>query len=412
MAGVRATTASLEGLNSENHVTAAKTVAERLFGAKAGPGVGSTRTAMGEISNVARGTRNAKGNDPMNHRPMRAITKRMDALWGSVKAQPVPVDTHGEDADMEVDSGSATAEGFSTENLCHFDVEDIDSGDAREPQLVADYVNEIYVYLRQMERRQSVRKDYLAGKVGAITPHMRTVLVEWLVEVHNQFSLLQETLYLSVAVLDRYLQVAAEKVPRDSLQLVGVCAMFIASKYEEMYLPEIGDFVYITDNAYTTDQIKETEIKIMSALKFDLGRPLPLHFLRRNSKAGRVDGTTHVLAKYVMELTLLEYKMAHVLPSEIAAAALAFSLKALDDEDKPWPELWNPTLEYYSQYQLKDIALTLQQVAFVVLNTSQAQPRSKLLFIRKKYSDKRFCKIAARPELTSQIVQDMAKGIF
>ena len=54
------------------------------------------------------------------------------------------------------------------------------------------------------------------------------------------------------------------------------------------YAPEIGDFVYITDNAYTQSQIRDMEIKIMGVLKFDLGRPLPLHFLRRNSKAGQV----------------------------------------------------------------------------------------------------------------------------
>ena len=60
---------------------------------------------------------------------------------------------------------------------------------------------------------------------------------------------------------------------------------------------------------------------------FDLGRPLPLHFLRRNSKAGNVDALTHTLAKYAMELTLVDYKMAHIKPSVIAAAALALSLK-------------------------------------------------------------------------------------
>merc|ERR1719318_2552363 len=164
---------------------------------------------------------------------------------------------------------------------------------------------------------------------------MRSVLVEWLVEVHQQFSLLQETLYFSVAILDRYMQVACEKVPRKSLQLVGVTAMFIASKYEEMYAPEIGDFVYITDRAYTEPQIREMEMKILATLNFDLGRPLPLHFLRRNSKAGNVDALTHTLAKYAMELTLVDYKMAHIKPSVVAAAALALSLKVLEDRNRP-----------------------------------------------------------------------------
>lgn len=73
-------------------------------------------------------------------------------------------------------------------------------------------------------------------------------------------------------------------VPKKQLQLVGVTAMFLASKYEEMYPPEISDFAYVTDRAYTTAQIRDMEMKILRVLKFQLGRPLPLQFLRRASK--------------------------------------------------------------------------------------------------------------------------------
>ena len=75
-------------------------------------------------------------------------------------------------------------------------------------------------------------------------------------------------------------------VRRNKLQLVGVSAMFIASKVEEMYAPEINDFVYITDNAYTSAEIREMELRMLRTLGFDFSRPHPLHFLRRNSKAG------------------------------------------------------------------------------------------------------------------------------
>ena len=105
--------------------------------------------------------------------------------------------------------------------------------------------------------------------------------------------------------------------------------MLIASKYEEMYTPEIGDFVYITDNAYTKDDIRTMECIILQTLDFSLGRPLPLHFLRRNSKAGEVDALKHTLAKYLMELTIVECDMAHINPSEIAAATLCLSMKFL-----------------------------------------------------------------------------------
>ena len=90
--------------------------------------------------------------------------------------------------------------------------------------------------------------------------------------------------------------------------------------------PIAGDFVYITDNAYSQSQIREMEMDMLQVLRFDLGRPLPLHFLRRNSKAGQVDATIHTLAKYAMELTLVEYSFAHIPPSKLAATALAISL--------------------------------------------------------------------------------------
>ena len=66
--------------------------------------------------------------------------------------------------------------------------------------------------------------------------------------------------------------------------------------------------MYITDRAYTEKEILRMEIKVLATLNFDLGRPLPLHFLRRASKAGGVDAATHTLAKYVVELSLGVYR--------------------------------------------------------------------------------------------------------
>ena len=147
-----------------------------------------------------------------------------------------------------------------------------------------------------MEKVQSVKADYLAGQTE-ILPKMRSVLVDWLIGVHLQFHLLQETLYTTVAILDRYLQLEVGKISRSKLQLVGVASMLIAAKYEEIYAPEVKDFVYITDRSYTEKDILRMEVRILAALNFDLGRPLPLHFLRRASKAGGVEAATHTLAK-------------------------------------------------------------------------------------------------------------------
>ena len=147
-----------------------------------------------------------------------------------------------------------------------------------------------------MENVQNVRADYL-GDQTEILPKMRAVLIDWLIGVHLQFHLLQETLYTTVAILDRYLQHDVKKISRSKLQLVGVASMLIAAKYEEIYAPEVKDFVYITDRAYTERDILKMEIRVLAVLNFNLGRPLPLHFLRRASKAGGVEAATHTLAK-------------------------------------------------------------------------------------------------------------------
>jgi len=74
---------------------------------------------------------------------------------------------------------------------------------------------------------------------------MRLILVEWLIEVHLKFKLLPETLFLTINLIDRYCMV--KDVLKNEYQLLGVTAMLIASKYEEIYPPEIRDFVHITD---------------------------------------------------------------------------------------------------------------------------------------------------------------------
>lgn len=369
------------------------------------------RTALTEISNrpaaiqnkalkPSRGLVRQKATTLLSHRPVTRLSAEKNDEAQDVEMEDV--------AAAVVPAASA----FSSHTLEN--VDNIDKDDVENPQLVVEYVNEIYAYLRQLETKQSVRPDYLnKAKSGTtILPKMRSVLVDWLIQVHQQFNLLQETLYLTVAILDRFLQDAAGNIERKQLQLVGVAAMFIASKYEEMYAPEIGDFVYITDRAYTESQIREMEMKILEALAFELGRPLPLHFLRRNSKAGNVDALTHTLAKYAMELTLVDYHMAHVKPSMVAAAALALSLKVFDQDDKPIRELWSPTLIHYTGLSFDVIASTVEKLADIVLTTSKGPENVKLGAVRKKYEDKKLSKIARLTELTGPGMEKMAKGDF
>jgi len=115
-----------------------------------------------------------------------------------------------------------------------------------------------------------------------INEKMRAILIDWLVEVHLKFKLYPETLYLTVNLIDRYLE--KEEVLRQHLQLVGVTSMLIASKYEEIYAPEVRDFVYITDKAYTKEEILEMEGRILTKIEFNVTTPSSYRFLERFCK--------------------------------------------------------------------------------------------------------------------------------
>jgi G2/mitotic-specific cyclin-B, other len=84
-----------------------------------------------------------------------------------------------------------------------------------------------------------------------ITERMRSILIDWIIEVHFQFKLKVESLFLTVNLIDRFLE--KQVVTKENLQLVGVCAMLIACKYEEIWPPLIKDYIHISDNAYTKE---------------------------------------------------------------------------------------------------------------------------------------------------------------
>ncbi|KAM6058480.1 G2/mitotic-specific cyclin-B2 isoform 2-T2 [Chlamydotis macqueenii] len=279
-------------------------------------------------------------------------------------------------------------------------VEDIDAEDGENPQLCSDYVKDIYLYLRELEVQQSVRPHYLDGKT--INGRMRAILVDWLVQVHSRFQLLQETLYMCVAVMDRFLQ--SHPVPRTRLQLVGVTALFLASKYEEVFSPDVADFVYITDDAYTSNEVRQMEIMILKELNFDLGRPLPIHFLRRASKAGEADAKQHTLAKYLMELTLVDYDMVHHRPSEIAAAALCLSQKILGHNK------WGTKHQYYTGYTEDSLAMTMKHMAKNVVKVNENL--TKYTAIKNKYASSKLLAVSAIPQLRGEIVKDLASSLL
>ncbi|KAM9532901.1 G2/mitotic-specific cyclin-B2 [Guaruba guarouba] len=364
------------------------------------------RAALEEIGNkvTTRGTRIAKKTEcskpsikptkgPNKMTNATVLPKSPSAVTQALKEtdvpkilSPIPMDVSMQEEDL--------CQAFSDVLLNN--VEDIDAEDCGDPQLCSDYVKDIYEYLRELELQQSVRPHYLDGKT--INGRMRSILVDWLVQVHSRFQLLQETLYMCVAVMDRFLQ--SHPVPRKRLQLVGVTALLLASKYEEIFAPDVADLVYITDNAYTSHEIREMEIVILQELNFNLGRPLPIHFLRRASKAGEADVKQHTLAKYLMELTLIDYDMVHHRPSEIAAAALCLSQKLLGHNK------WDTKQEYYTGYAEDSLEMTMKHMAKNVFKVNENL--TKYTATKNKYASSKLLMISTIPQLNSKIIKDLA----
>ncbi|XP_028407027.1 G2/mitotic-specific cyclin-B-like [Dendronephthya gigantea] len=279
------------------------------------------------------------------------------------------------------------------------EVPDIDCSDIDKEYACAEYAKQISHYLKDRESVYQVPRHYIKSHQH-INERMRSILVDWLVQVHDKFRLLQETLFLTVSFLDRYLAIDT-KVQKCDLQLVGVTAMLLASKIEEIYTPEIRDFVYITDNAYSPSQIRACESKMTAVLEFNFGDPLCIHFLRRNSKAAKADAEKHTLAKYFMELMLPDYECLAFPPSQRAAASLCLAMKITDNSP------WDATTAHYSHYQEPELVPCMKKVAQLVLKSKNYE--SKLLSVSKKYSSQKFFSIASSPCLTSKLVLTLAQ---
>ncbi|KAL7276351.1 G2/mitotic-specific cyclin [Rhizina undulata] len=257
------------------------------------------------------------------------------------------------------------------------DWDDLDEEDADDPLMVSEYVNEIFDYLRELEPATQPNPDYMDHQED-LQWKMRGILVDWLIEVHTRFRLLPETLFLAVNIVDRFL--SNKVVLLDKLQLVGVTAMFIAAKYEEVFSPHVQYFRHVADDGFTEEEILRAERFVLSTLDYNLSYPNPMNFLRRISKADSYDFQTRTVAKYLMEISLLDHRFMEFMPSHVAAAAMYLSRMML--ERGPW----DANLVHYSDYTEKQIL-----PVFRLMIDYLVRPVKHEAFY-KKYASKKFMK--------------------
>nr|XP_056714140.1 cyclin-A1 [Euleptes europaea] len=247
---------------------------------------------------------------------------------------------------------------------------------------IVEYAEDIHCYLREAEVRNRPKPCYMR-KQPDITVCMRTILVDWLVEVGEEYKLHTETLYLAVNYLDRFL--SCMSVLRGKLQLVGTATILLAAKYEEIYPPEVEEFVYITDDTYTKKQLLRMEHLLLKVLAFDLTVPTINQFLLQYLQRHVVCLKTENFARYVAELSLLEADpFLKYLPSQMAAAAYCLANYTVNRHF--WPE----TLAAFTGYSLSEIVPCLSDLHKACLDAPYRPQQA----IREKYKMTKYMQVS------------------
>ncbi|XP_022756246.1 G2/mitotic-specific cyclin S13-7-like isoform X1 [Durio zibethinus] len=262
-------------------------------------------------------------------------------------------------------------------------IEDIDGADVGNELAVTEYVDDIYKFYKLTEDEGRVH-DYIDLQPD-INAKMRSILMDWLIEVHRKFDLMPETLYLTMNIVDRFLSMKV--VSRKELQLVGISAMLIACKYEEIWAPEVNDFVFISDNAYVREQVLAMEKAILDRLEWYLTIPTPYVFLVRYIKASiPSDDKMEDLVFFLAELGLMQYPTVVLYcPSMLAAAAVYAARCTLDKSP-----LWSETLKHHTGYSEGQ----LMNCAKLLVKFHSTASESKLKAVYRKFSTPDRCAVA------------------
>ena len=345
------------------------------------------------------------------------------------------------DPDIDIDSGLS----FSSQ----VKVIDIDVEHQRNPSYATNYVTDIMSFRRTLENTIHPSMGHWDNYQMDITPSMRSILVDWLVEVAENYHLQTETLYTAVHCVDRFLE--RKQINRHKLQLLGCACMHLASKIEEIYAPVVDDFVYISANTFTRDEILLMETTVCKTLNCQIMVPTAASFLPRFIQAAQTDqslltscaptnihammmpGWSNVsdklntevteqhqftdwlgqaveegeastslfssvvnaeedkekapfLAKYVCELALQEYSMLKYKPSMIAAASVSLSRRTCNLRP-----VWHKTLAHYTEYEHGELHQCEHELWH--LQQQQANEHEKkesLKGIYEKYSSSKF----------------------
>lgn len=265
----------------------------------------------------------------------------------------------------------------------------------QDPQYVVEYLPSIFQHYQETEKKYLPNSHYLEEQKD-ITDQMRAILVDWLFDVHLKFRMERETLFLCVNIIDRYL--SKKRISRKKLQLLGVVALFIASKFEEIYIPSVRDLESICAFTYSSDDILKMERRVLTALEYGLVIVTPHQLVPtmmictkaipgNNAKTNRI---LHDVASFISEVTLLHYDLLKYTPSQISASSIFIASRIVFGDQFTWDGVF----KYYIGYQPQDIMDCINDIMKYV--SKCFENNTKLTAVRRKYQDEDFSHAAER----------------
>ncbi|RNA00793.1 G2 mitotic-specific cyclin-B2, partial [Brachionus plicatilis] len=262
---------------------------------------------------------------------------------------------------------------------------------------VTEYVTDIMGYLFHQEDLYPISCKFLDQASDKIK-EARSRLVNCLVKAQIKFDLSQEVLFLMVQIMDRYLDL----VPLENVDLVllSACSFFIASKFDSRIGINLSIVNKMATSTYTRSDIRQMEVNILNKLGFSLSKPISLNFLRRFSIVSGVPNEEHILAKYFLELSLLDFEFSVMKPSYVAASALCLTFRLFKRFE------WSIRLEYESKYKMVDLRHGMQKLAQLVVKVNRTESEFQETY--KKFKNARYFHLSTCRELQGFEIREIS----
>jgi len=327
---------------------------------------------LSNVTNILRNTGRSLLNKNTTNFKSRQVSGKLSTLqpkFQTIAEEPIKLDNPNNEQRIKI---------YNTpeEKYINQELPKIDQIQYHEKDLKGiDVVDINFDYLHYLESEFSISNEYMDlekiadgdGKpLKLVSERMRIILLDWLINCGMKLELRNETMFLGVAILDSYIDICNTPskrkhflktrdinltyVTKANLQVTGLTAFVIASKYEEVTFPILEDWRYLSDHSVSCEDIKSQELKMLHVLDFKINFPIPLTFLRRFSSAARADARQHRIARYFLETMFYDKKLSKLLPSEKAAVAIYLSLKMSEKGDN---SVWTKELRFYSRVEEK-----------------------------------------------------------